>query len=451
MLGANFNNMKKKEGSVRTFTLEELTSPRSYEAQFGEVVMRLTLSPIFTAQKERLGTIIEMEDRTTQVGIEREVAEIVNGASRGDLSGRIRLEGKEGFLLHLSTDINSLVQTSQVVLSDILRVLAALSQGDLTESIGRDYDGTFGQLKNDANQTVVQLNRLVGEIRMATDAINTAASEIAQGNNDLSTRTQQQASNLEQTTASMEKLTTTVRQNAQSAENANAMARGASDVAKRGGTVVSGVVNTMESITESSKKIADIIGVIDGIAFQTNILALNAAVEAARAGEQGRGFAVVATEVRNLAQRSSNAAKEIKELISSSQEKVSSGSKQVAEAGQTMQDIVSSVNHVSTIIAEITAASREQSGGIEQVNQAIMQFDQLTQQNAALVEQAAAAAESMEEQAHNLNASVGAFKVSSAATNARVRSSSGRSATNRAAFAGTSLRATGTTDEWSKF
>ncbi|MBI4290813.1 MAG: methyl-accepting chemotaxis protein, partial [Betaproteobacteria bacterium] len=246
------------------------------------------------------------------------------------------------------------------------------------------------------------LSGVIGQINQAASTITTASHEIAAGNTDLSQRTEEQASSLEETASSMEELTSTVKQNAENAKQANQLALGASAVAVKGGSVVSQVVETMSSINESSKKIVDIIGVIDGIAFQTNILALNAAVEAARAGEQGRGFAVVASEVRNLAQRSAAAAKEIKTLIGDSVDKVGAGTKLVDEAGKTMEEVVASVKRVTDIMGEITAASQEQSAGIEQVNQAITQMDEVTQQNAALVEEAAAAAESMEEQARNL-------------------------------------------------
>ncbi len=257
-----------------------------------------------------------------------------------------------------------------------------------------------------------KLADIVRNVRNGTDTIATASSQIAAGNLDLSSRTEEQASSLEETASSMEELTSTVRQNAENAGQANQLAINASEVAARGGSVVSEVVDTMEQINSSARKIVDIIGVIDGIAFQTNILALNAAVEAARAGEQGRGFAVVATEVRSLAQRSAAAAKEIKSLIGDSVDKVENGSKLVAEAGSTMDEVVSSVRRVTDIMAEITAASHEQSAGIEQVNQAITQMDQVTQQNAALVEEAAAAADSLQEQAAALSEIVSVFRVS---------------------------------------
>jgi methyl-accepting chemotaxis protein len=255
------------------------------------------------------------------------------------------------------------------------------------------------------------LVKIVGEVRTGTDTIATASGQIASGNLDLSSRTEQQASALEETASSMEELTGTVKQNADNARQANGLAVLASEVAVKGGTVVSQVVGTMSSINDSAKKIVDIIGVIDGIAFQTNILALNAAVEAARAGEQGRGFAVVASEVRSLAQRSAAAAKEIKTLIDDSVEKVDTGSKLVAQAGATMDEVVASVKRVTDIVGEISAASQEQSTGIEQVNQAITQMDDVTQQNAALVEEAAAASQSLQDQAANLAHVVSVFKL----------------------------------------
>ncbi|MEM4989900.1 methyl-accepting chemotaxis protein [Collimonas sp. H4R21] len=291
---------------------------------------------------------------------------------------------------------------------DVARRVAG---GDLTADIevrSRDETGQLMQALKDMNQS---LQKIVGEVRSGTDTIATASSQIAAGNQNLSQRTEEQASSLEETAASMEQLTSTVKQNADNASQANQLAVSASEVALHGGTVVTQVVSTMGAINTSSKKIVDIIGVIDGIAFQTNILALNAAVEAARAGEQGRGFAVVAAEVRSLAQRSAAAAKEIKGLIDDSVEKVGLGSRLVDQAGTTMEEIVASVRRVTDIMGEITAASQEQTAGIEQINQAISQMDQVTQQNAALVEEAAAAAASLQDQAGVLADVVGAFKL----------------------------------------
>ncbi|HJV50017.1 MAG TPA: methyl-accepting chemotaxis protein [Noviherbaspirillum sp.] len=286
-----------------------------------------------------------------------------------------------------------------------------VAAGDLTRRIEVHSGDEIGRLMQALKNMSESLAGIVAQVRSGTDTIVTASSQIASGNMDLSSRTEEQASSLEETASSMEELTSTVKQNADNARQANSLARSASDVASQGGAVVAQVVDTMGAINASSKKIVDIIGVIDGIAFQTNILALNAAVEAARAGEQGRGFAVVATEVRNLAQRSAAAAKEIKALIGDSVDKVDVGSKLVDQAGATMQEVVDSIRRVTDIMGEIAAASDEQTSGIEQINQAVAQMDQVTQQNAALVEEAAAASQSMREQAATLAQAVSVFKL----------------------------------------
>ncbi|MBX9901050.1 MAG: MCP four helix bundle domain-containing protein [Burkholderiaceae bacterium] len=296
-------------------------------------------------------------------------------------------------------------------INEAIRITEVVAAGDLTANIDTHSHDETGQLMTALKSMNDSLVSIVKQVRTSTDAIATGSSEIAAGNMDLSSRTEQQAGSLEETASSMEELTSTVRQNADNARQANQLAVTASDVATRGGSIVTQVVDTMGSINTSSKKIVDIIGVIDGIAFQTNILALNAAVEAARAGEQGRGFAVVASEVRSLAQRSAAAAKEIKELIGNSVEQVEIGTKLVDQAGATMMEVVESVKRVTDVVSEITAASQEQTSGIDQINIAITQMDQVTQQNAALVEEAASAAESLQNQANILVDAVSVFKL----------------------------------------
>lgn len=344
------------------------------------------------------------------LAINNEIEELAKAGANGDFSKRAN-SGKFEFMFRtMLEDLNKLLTTCDEGFSDILRVSNSLAQGNLTQTIHKTYPGTFGKVAQGINSTVENLQALVEEIKGSTEQINTAAREIAAGNNDLSQRTEKQAASLEETAASMTQLTSTVQHNAENATQANQLAQEAAQIASQGGVVVGNVVKTMDGINESSRKVVEIISVIDNIAFQTNILALNAAVEAARAGEQGRGFAVVATEVRNLAQRAAAAAGEIQQLIDDSVTKVEDGSQLVAQAGQTMQEIVQAVQGVTAIMSEINSASVEQSTGIEQVNHAISQMDDVTQQNAALVEQAAAGAESLEDQARKLSVTVANFK-----------------------------------------
>jgi methyl-accepting chemotaxis protein len=325
-------------------------------------------------------------------------------------------DGKPFKVVKYATDITAQVRAAEVLQAAVAQtqdVVTAAKENDLRHRIPLEgKTGEIAQLCEGVNGLLDTMSSIVGEVSETAQTLTTAAREIATGNTDLSQRTEEQAASLEETAASMEELTATVRQNAENAQQANKLASSASDVAVKGGSVVAEVVVTMDGITQASRKIADIIGVIDEIAFQTNILALNAAVEAARAGDQGRGFAVVAAEVRNLAQRSANAAKEIKGLISDSVSKVESGSRLVDTAGKTMEEIVQSVKRVTDIMAEISAASQEQRAGIEQVNNAVTQMDQVTQQNAALVEEAAAAAKSMEDQTGAMAEMVGQFMLS---------------------------------------
>ena len=339
-------------------------------------------------------------------------AMVTAAAEQGDFSVRLSTADKQGFSLTLAERLNQLSVVTDTGLRDVMRVASALADGDLTQSITTRYPGLFGETGHAVNVTVQNLQNLVGDIQTACNNIYHVTAEIAQGNADLSRRTESLAASLEETAASTEELTSTVHQNTENAKAANQLAASSADIVKNGGQVVRQVVDTMGDIQQSSRKIVDIISVIDSIAFQTNILALNAAVEAARAGEQGRGFAVVASEVRNLAQRSAVAAKEIKVLINTSVGLVENGSQQVNQAGLTMQDIERSIEKVRVLIHEITQASVEQSAGIAQVNQTVTHMDEVTQQNAALVEEAAAAAESLQEQAETMMQAVSVFKTS---------------------------------------
>ncbi|MGL4691911.1 MAG: methyl-accepting chemotaxis protein, partial [Stenotrophomonas maltophilia] len=391
----------------------------SREIEHAGIRYQLVITPIVD-HGQLLGAAVEWRSRALETTVENEVAALVDAAARGELHGRITMEGKQGFVKTLALSINHLLDTFQSNLSGLQGLLSALSQGDLRARMQGDFHGVFARLRDDANATVMQLTDIVARIQQASLAINHAAGEIVAGNHDLSGRTERQAAHLEETASSMEELSATVRQNADSAQQANQLAIRAAEVAARGGESVAQVVTTMADIALSSRRIGEITGVIDGIAFQTNILALNAAVEAARAGEQGRSFAVVASEVRLLAQRSADAARQIKQLIDASVEKVDAGTRQVDDAGATMGEIVGSVQRVTSIMASISAASQQQTVGIEQVSQTLLQMDGSTQQNAALVEEASASARALERQATLLGEAVDAF-VMTAPASARVR------------------------------
>jgi methyl-accepting chemotaxis protein len=344
------------------------------------------------------------------------VSDIVSAAVAGDFNNRISVDGKTGFMLNLTNSVNSLCETISTVLNDLVTMFSALAQGDLTKRIDADYQGTFGQLKDDANAMAEKLTTIVSQIKAGTGEVASAAAEISAGTTDLSQRTEEQAASLEQTSASMEEISATVKKNAENAQQANQSAGTTREVASRGGEVVAQAVTAMSRIEESSRKISDIISVIDEIARQTNLLALNAAVEAARAGDAGRGFAVVASEVRSLAQRSSQAAKDIKDLINNSTTQVKDGVDLVNRCGQQLKEIVSSINGVAAIVSEIANASAEQASGIDQVNKALTQMDEVTQQNSALVEENAAAAKTLEQQAGTMAERVEFFRLDESAS-----------------------------------
>jgi methyl-accepting chemotaxis protein len=342
---------------------------------------------------------------------EAAVGGIVKAAMDGDFSQRVALDGKEGTIRNLAAAMNTLCETMGRAMGDLVSMLSALAEGNLTQRIDGSYQGMFATLKDRANTTAETLSQTVSGIKVAVDEVANAAAEISTSTSDLSQRTEEQAASLEETSASMEEMSATVKKNAENAQQANQVTSETRAVAERGGAVVDNAVHAMARIEESSRKITDIIGVIDEIARQTNLLALNAAVEAARAGEAGRGFAVVATEVRSLAQRSSQAAKDINGLITNSSGQVKEGVELVNRAGTSLKEIVDSIKKVADIVADIASASAEQSTGIEEVNKALTQMDEVTQQNSALVEENAATAKTLEEQAAAMTQQVAFFRL----------------------------------------
>lgn len=400
-----------QNSSQQAKVIAALTGAHSEDTELGGRTLMVVANPVINQQNERIGTVTEWHDRTAEVAVEKEVSAIVVAASMGDFSKRFDLHDKVGFLRELGEGLNQMLYTCETGLNEVVRVLGALSRGDLTETITTDYQGAFGQLKDSSNTTVEKLEQIIHQIKDATDCINTGAKEIASGNNALSYRTEEQAASLAQTAACIHELTATVQANTKNAKQINQLAIDAAEIASQGGVVVGQVVTTMNAIKGSSQKIEEIVSVIDDIAFQTNILAFNASIQAAHAGLQGHGFAVVASDVRNLAQRTAASAEEIKSLIEDSVEKIDGGGKLASQAGLTMNEILDAIRSVSGMMSEITEASVEQSASIDQVNLAVSQMDDMTQKNAALVEQAAAATESLEEQAQNLVVTVNGFKV----------------------------------------
>ncbi len=423
LLGANIDQFHKNPPHQRTM-IEQMTQPVTTQIEVGGRTFRFTATPIFDLKKERIGTVVEWLDRTAEVATEKEVENLVSNARRGNLDLRVSVDDKEGFFRMLSENLNALVEITQSVVNDLSRVLGAFAQGDLTQRITADYEGAFLELKNSANETGNRLTQVINDIHQTSDLVSQNAQEIARGNMDLSARTEAQASSLETTASSMEQINGTVRNNAANSVEASKLAEQTRNQAEKGGEAVNLTIRAMSEISTSSKKIADITNVIDEIAFQTNLLALNAAVEAAHAGDQGRGFAVVASEVRILAQRSAEAAKEIKAMIEDSVTKVEDGQQLVDESGKTLTEIIESVKKVSTIIQEMSHASNEQAVGIDMINQSLIKIDEATQQNTALVEETAAASQSLGEQARKLAELVSFFNTGESYLNGATSSAS---------------------------
>ncbi len=410
LIGTNIDVFHKNPAHQRGM-MQNLTSTIESNIKVGKFDFNLIVNPVTGDEGERLGTVVEWKDMTQELAIEAEINNVVNAAAAGEFSKRVSTEDKQGFMLSLANNMNTICANTKAATDDLARVLAELAQGNLTEKIEAEYEGTFDLLKTSANETAEQLTNTVTQVNSSAGEVASAAAELSSGSDDLSRRTEAQASALEETAASMEELAVTVKQNADNADDANKLANKSREMAVNGGEVAKEAVEAMGVIEESSQKVSDIIGVIDDLAFQTNLLALNAAVEAARAGEAGKGFAVVAEEVRTLAQRSAQASNEIKSLITSSNTQVKSGVELVNNAGGALTEIMGSISQVAEIVSEIASASSEQTQGIDEVNVAIAEMDDMTQQNSSLVEESTAAARVLERQAAEMQRLMSFFKV----------------------------------------
>ncbi|BFM05988.1 methyl-accepting chemotaxis protein [Halioxenophilus aromaticivorans] len=452
LVGSNIDIFHQNPAYQRAMLADMSNFPLNTNIRVADLHFNLTAIELKDSAGKNLGTAVQWMDETDEKGAQTQIEAMISTATQGDLSSRIETGQYEGFSRSVGEGINGLMDAIVSPVNEAMAVVKGLAKGDISQSMAGTYSGQFAELSSAINESMDNLRSMVQEIRSASNNVFSAAREIAQGNDDLSQRTESQASNLEETASAMEELTSTVQGNARAATEATEKANGAMSKASNGGEVVKNAVTAMEEITKSSKKIADIIGVIDEIAFQTNLLALNAAVEAARAGEQGRGFAVVAAEVRNLAQRSASAAKEIKELINDSVDAVEKGTRLVDDTGATFGELVSAVQEVVSMVSSIDSASREQSSGIVEVSKAVSQMDEMTQQNAALVEQASASSKAMEEQAQSLLQQISFFRLADEQRAAPAVASGGHAASGPAAPARSKpSRSVPVDEEWEDF
>lgn len=461
IVGSNFDSFHKNPAHQQNLLGNPANLPFTSEISVGSLSFQLIAIALKDENQNHVGTAVQWLDLTEEKDAQAQVEGLITAAISGELDRRIDTSNYSGFMLGLGNNINELMEAIVEPINDAINIAQALADGDLTQSMDSKYGGQFLLLAEAMNGSIENLGNMVEEIRNASTNVFDAAREIAEGNNELSQRTETQASSLEETASAMEELTSTVQQNAENTTEASKLSSSVMDKATNGGEVVKNAIEAMSDINKSSKKIADIISVIDEIAFQTNLLALNAAVEAARAGEQGRGFAVVAAEVRNLAQRSAGAAKEIKGLINDSVEAVGQGTKLVDATGQTFTELVSAIAEVGKMLQDIDSAGKEQSAGIGEVSEAVSQMDEMTQQNAALVEEASASSKSMEEQAQGLLEQISFFKnieeeaqpVASRAPSrqAPARRASGTISKPPARRPQPARRATKPDDEWKEF